>query len=97
MPLPVALPFYYGTGAPWSFTGPASPQLDALMNAMQAARGDALKARVADVQQWLWQQGGDAVFARIPSIAASTPAVGGVRAAGFFDYPLLRDAWLRRS
>ncbi|ELW9443446.1 hypothetical protein R0595_002536 [Pluralibacter gergoviae] len=42
------------------------------------------------------QQGGDAVFARIPSIAASTPAVGGVRAAGFFDYPLLRDAWLRR-
>ncbi|CAM4287155.1 ABC transporter substrate-binding protein [Pluralibacter gergoviae] len=96
MPLPVALPFYYGTGAPWSFTGPASPQLDALMNAMQAARGDALKARVADVQQWLWQQGGDAVFARIPSIAASTPAVGGVRAAGFFDYPLLRDAWLRR-
>lgn len=97
MPLPVALPFYYGSGAPWPFTGPASPRLDGLMNAMQAARGEALKARVADVQAWLWQQGGDAIFARIPSVAASTPAVGGVRAAGFFDYPLLRDAWLRRS
>lgn len=97
MPLPVALPFYYGSGAPWPFTGPASPQLDTLMDAMQAARGDALRARVADVQQWLWQQGGDAIFARIPSVAASTPAVAGVRGAGFFDYPLLRDAWLRRS
>lgn len=97
MPLPVALPFYYGSGAPWPFTGPATPALDNLMNAMQAARGDALRARVADVQQWLWQQGGDAIFARIPSVAASTPAVAGVRGAGFFDYPLLRDAWLRRS
>lgn len=95
MPLPVALPFYYGSSAPWSFTGPATPQLDALMNAMQAARGDALVQRVADVQHYLWQQGGDAIFARIPSIAASSSQVFGIRAAGFFDYPLLRDAWLR--
>ncbi|ELY7231497.1 TPA: hypothetical protein N2R65_005070 [Klebsiella variicola] len=97
MPLPVALPFYYGHAAPWSFTGPATPQLDDLMNAMQAARGDALRQRVADVQHYLWQQGGDAIFARIPSIAASAPGVFGVKAAGFFDYPLLRDAWLRSA
>jgi peptide/nickel transport system substrate-binding protein len=97
MPLPVALPFYYGSEAPWSFTGPASPELDKLMNAMQAARGNELRSRTAEVQQWLWQHGGDAVFARIPSIAASTPSVSGIRAAGFFDYPLLRDAWLQPS
>ncbi|QTP14845.1 ABC transporter substrate-binding protein [Serratia symbiotica] len=95
MPLPVALPFYYGSAASWSFTGPATPQLDGLINAMQAARADALRQRVADVQHYLWQQGGDAVFARIPSIAASAPGVFGVKAVGFFDYPLLRDAWLR--
>ncbi|NIF21634.1 ABC transporter substrate-binding protein [Candidatus Pantoea multigeneris] len=95
MPLPVALPFYYGSAAPWPFTGPATPQLDKLMSAMQAARGDALRQRVADVQHYLWQQGGDAIFARIPSVAASAPGVFGVKAAGFFDYPLLRDAWLR--
>ncbi|WP_462215802.1 ABC transporter substrate-binding protein [Klebsiella variicola] len=94
MPLPVALPFYYGSTAPWPFTGPASPQLDQLMNAMQAARGAELVTRIGDVQQWLWQNGGDAIFARIPSVAASTPGVSGIRAAGFFDYPLLRDAWL---
>jgi peptide/nickel transport system substrate-binding protein len=97
MPLPVALPFYYGSAAPWSFTGPATPQLESLMNAMQAARGDALRQRVADVQHYLWQQGGDAIFARIPSVAASAPGVFGVKAAGFFDYPLLRDAWLHSA
>ena len=97
MPLPVALSSYYGSDAPWPFTGQASPKLDSLMKALQAARGDELRARTADVQQWLWQQGGDAIFARMPSIAASAPAVSGVRGAGFFDYPLLRDAWLRRS
>lgn len=94
MPLPVALPFYYGSGAPWPFTGPATPELDKLMNAMQAARGEALRQRVADVQHYLWQQGGDAIFARMPSVAASALKVAGVKAAGFFDYPLLRDAWL---
>lgn len=95
MPLPVALPFYYGSGASWPFTGPATPELDKLMNAMQAARDDTLRQRVGDVQHYLWQQGGDAIFARMPSVAASAPKVAGVKAAGFFDYPLLRDAWLR--
>ena len=94
MPLPVALPFYYGSAAPWSFTGPATPELDKLMVAMQAAQGDALHDRMQTLQQYLWQQGGDAVVARVPSIAASTPRVQGIKAAGFFDYPLLRDAWL---
>ena len=97
MPLPVALTSYYGSDAPWSFTGPATPELDSLMKAMMAARGDELRTRTADVQQWLWKQGGDAIFARMPSIAASTPAVSGVRGAGLFDYPLLRDVWLRHS
>ncbi|MBK0003730.1 ABC transporter substrate-binding protein [Erwinia sp. S38] len=96
MPLPVALPFYYGSAAPWPFTGPASPQLDKLIAAMQAAHGEELRGRVADVQQWLWQQGGDAIFARLPSVAVSSPQVFGVQAAGFFDYPLLRNAWLAR-
>lgn len=94
MPLPVALPFYYGSGASYPFTGPASPQLDRLIDAMQAAQGDAIRGRVQDLQHWLYQHGGDAIFARIPSLAASTPAVQGVKACGFFDYPLLRDAWL---
>lgn len=97
MPLPVALPFYYGSGASYPFTGPASPQLDQLIEAMQAAQGDAIRGRVQDVQHWLYQHGGDAIFARVPSLAASIPRVQGVRASGFFDYPLLRDAWLNEG
>lgn len=94
MPLPVALPFYYGKNAQYPFTGPSSPQLSGLIDTLQAAQGDALVSAVHDVQEHLYFHGGDAVFMRIPSIALSTPRVNGVQAAGFFDYPVLRSAWL---
>lgn len=94
MPLPVALPFYYGSQAPYPFTGPASPKLDALMHTMQAAQGDALVTAIHDVQEELYFHGGDAIFMRIPSIALCSPRVNGVQAVGFFDYPVLRSAWL---
>lgn len=96
MPLPVALPFYYGKKAPYSYTGPASPQLDALMQTMQAAQRDAITPAIHNVQEYLYFHGGDAIFARLPSVALCAPGVGGIQAAGFFDYPLLRSAWLAR-
>lgn len=94
MPLPVALPFYYGSAAPYSFTGPASPQLDVLMKTLQAARGDAMTQAIHDVQHYLYQHGGDAIFARLPSVALATKDVRGIRSGGVFEYPLLRGAWL---
>ncbi|WP_414502746.1 ABC transporter substrate-binding protein [Zymobacter sp. IVIA_5232.4 C2] len=94
MPLPVALPFYYGRHAPYPFTGPSSPKLDALIQTLQAAQGEALVTAVHDVQEELYFHGGDAIFMRIPSIALSSPRVNGVEAAGYFDYPTLRSAWL---
>ncbi|EBI1833962.1 hypothetical protein FK088_16850 [Salmonella enterica] len=94
MPLPVSLPFYYGKDAPWSFTGPAPQELTKLVNAMQKSKEEDLREKTAELQNWLWLYGGDAIFARIPSVAGSSPRVENVKAAGFFDSPLLRDAWL---
>ncbi|EAU6350681.1 TPA: ABC transporter substrate-binding protein [Salmonella enterica] len=94
MPLPVSLPFYYGKDAPWSFTGPSSQELTKLVNAMQSSKMEGLREKMADLQHWLWLYGGDAIFARLPSVAGSSPRVENVKAAGFFDSPLLRDVWL---
>ncbi|EIO3280178.1 hypothetical protein LQI46_001983 [Salmonella enterica] len=94
MPLPVVLPFYYGSNAPYSFTGPASPQLDVLMQVLQVAHGDAMTQAIHDVQHYLYQHGGDAIFARLPSVALATKDVRGIRSGGAFEYPLLRGAWL---
>ncbi|KPC62697.1 ABC transporter substrate-binding protein [Streptomyces chattanoogensis] len=96
MPLPLSLSFYYGSHASYPFTGPSNDTLDGLLSAMHAAVGDGKRSRtVHDVQHYLYEHGGDAVFARMPPLAASTPAVHGVEARGFFDYPCLRDAFLR--
>ncbi|MEV7027622.1 ABC transporter substrate-binding protein [Kitasatospora sp. NPDC093558] len=95
MPLPLQLSMYYGSKASYPFTGPAGATLDGLITAMHSAVGDAKRtAAVHDVQHYLYDHGGDAVFARIPPVAASTPAVHGIQARGFFDYPCLRDAFL---
>ncbi|MFI9362725.1 ABC transporter substrate-binding protein [Kitasatospora sp. NPDC053057] len=95
MPLPLQLSMYYGSKASYPFTGPAGATLDGLITAMHAAVGDARRtAAVHDVQHHLYDHGGDAVFARIPPVAASTPAVHGIQSRGFFDYPCLRDAFL---
>ncbi|MBV6697785.1 ABC transporter substrate-binding protein [Kitasatospora aureofaciens] len=96
MPLPLQLSFFYGSKASYPFTGPASPTLDGLIAAMHTTVGnDAKRAKaVHDVQHHLYDLGGDAVFARIPPVAATKPSVQGVQARGFFDYPCLRDAFL---
>jgi peptide/nickel transport system substrate-binding protein len=95
LPLPLALSLYYGPQASYPFTGPSDDTLNELMSAMHAAVGDGERTRaVHDVQQHLHQHGGDAVFARVPTVAGATPAVRGVQAYGFFDYPSLRDAYL---
>ncbi|MFF7992006.1 ABC transporter substrate-binding protein [Kitasatospora xanthocidica] len=95
MPLPLQLSFFYGSKASYPFTGPAGPTLDGLLTAMHAAVGDDAKRTkaVQDVQHYLYDQGGDAVFARIPPVAAAKPTVQGVKALGSFDYPCLRDAF----
>lgn len=95
-PLPLQLSLYYGSKASYPFTGPSNATLDGLLTAMHAAVGDAQRSRVVhDVQHYLYEHGGDAVFARIPPIAASTRAVHGIQPHGVFDYPCLRDAFLR--
>ncbi len=95
LPLPLALSSYYGPRASYPFTGPSSGTLNGLMTAMHAAVGEGKRIRaVHDVQQYLRAHGGDAVFARVPTVAGAKPAVGGVKALGFFDYPCLRDAYL---
>ncbi|MBX9359670.1 ABC transporter substrate-binding protein [Streptomyces sp. WAC04114] len=95
LPLPLALSSYYGPQASYPFTGPSDDTLNGLMNAMHAAVGeDRRTGAVHDVQQYLYKHGGDAVFVRVPTVAGATPAVRGVQAYGFFDYPSLRDAYL---
>lgn len=94
-PLPLQLSLYYGSKASYPFTGPSNATLDGLLTAMHAAVGDTKRtSAVHDVQHYLYDHGGDAVFARIPPIAASTPAVHGIQPHGVFDYPCLRDAFL---
>ncbi|GGX23811.1 solute-binding protein [Streptomyces noursei] len=94
LPLPLALNSYYGPQASYPFTGPSDGTLDGLMRAMHTAVGDKRVKAVHDVQQYLYQHGGDAVFVRVPTVAGAAPAVRGVQAYGFFDYPSLRDAYL---
>ncbi|GAA1943672.1 ABC transporter substrate-binding protein [Kitasatospora viridis] len=94
-PLPLQLSMYYGPQAMYPFTGPADPTLTGLLAAMHTAVGDDRRtSAVHDVQHYLYDHGGDAVFARIPPLAASTPAVHGIQPRGVFDYPCLRDAFL---
>ncbi|MFH8630483.1 ABC transporter substrate-binding protein [Streptomyces lydicus] len=95
LPLPLALSTYYGPRASYPFTGPSSDTLNGLIKAMHGAVGDDKRRRsVHDVQRYLQKHGGDAVFARVPTVAGAKPTVGGVKALGFFDYPCLRDAYL---
>ncbi|MEU8029631.1 ABC transporter substrate-binding protein [Streptomyces sp. NPDC049099] len=94
LPLPLALRSYYGPQASYPFTGPSDDTLNGLMRAMSASVGRRRTGAVHDVQQYLYAHGGDAVFVRVPTVAGATPAVGGVQAYGFFDYPSLRDAYL---
>ncbi|MER6547871.1 ABC transporter substrate-binding protein [Streptomyces sp. NPDC001250] len=94
LPLPLALRSYYGPQASYPFTGPSDATLNGLMRAMSAAVGDKRTGAVHDVQQYLYEHGGDAVFVRVPTVAGATQAVRGVQAFGFFDYPSLRDAYL---
>ncbi|OEV12825.1 ABC transporter substrate-binding protein [Streptomyces nanshensis] len=95
MTLPLQLSNYYGSGASYPFTGPAPERLESLMRAMRRSVKDTDRERaVADVQHYLHDHGGDAVFARLPGAAAATPHVQDVKALGFADYPSLRDAFL---
>ncbi|MFI6350414.1 ABC transporter substrate-binding protein [Streptomyces sp. NPDC050560] len=95
MPLPLDLANYYGSQATYPFTGRAPKALEGLLAAMRAATTDeARKRTVADVQHYLYDHGGDAIFARFPSAAAATPRVQGVKALGWAEYPSLRDAFL---
>ncbi len=94
MPLPLSLAFYYGSHASYPLTGPSNATLDGLITAMHSATGDKRMSAVHDVQHYLYDHGGDAIFARMPSVAAAATKVQGVQPHGFFDYPCLRDAFL---
>ncbi|WP_019548759.1 ABC transporter substrate-binding protein [Streptomyces sulphureus] len=95
MPLPLELSNYYGSNASYPFTGKAPRRLESLLDDMRRAVSETDRKRaVSDVQHYLHEKGGDAVFARLPSAAAATPEAQGVKALGWAEYPSLRDAFL---
>ncbi|MDQ1021161.1 ABC transporter substrate-binding protein [Streptomyces afghaniensis] len=95
-PLPLMIRTYYGSTAAYPLTGTKGAQaLDPLIAAMnRATRDDQRRARVADVQEHLHEHGGDALFARVPTVSGAAAKAHGVKARGYADYPSLRDAFL---
>ncbi|MGW3974365.1 ABC transporter substrate-binding protein [Streptomyces ardesiacus] len=95
MPVPLDLLNYYGSQAVYPLTGKAPKRLETLLSDMRRSVSDEdRKQAVGDVQHYLHDNGGDAIFARMPSAAAATPKVQGVESLGWPEYPSLRDAFL---
>lgn len=95
-PLPLMIRTYYGSTAPFPLTGTKdAAQADPLIAAMNRATGEKERAaRVADVQEYLHEHGGDALFARVPTVSGAAAATHGVKPRGYADYPSLRDAFV---
>ncbi|MFE7116236.1 ABC transporter substrate-binding protein [Streptomyces sp. NPDC057654] len=95
MPVPLALLNYYGDSAVFPLTGKAPRRLETLLSDMRRSVSDRDRRQaVGDVQHYLYDNGGDAIFARMPSAAAATPKVQGVESLGWPEYPSLRNAFL---
>ncbi|MEX3106593.1 MULTISPECIES: ABC transporter substrate-binding protein [unclassified Streptomyces] len=95
-PLPLAIRTYYGSTASFPLTGTQdAPALDPLIAAMnRATREEERRTRVADVLEHLHEHGGDALFARVPTVSGSAATAHGVTPRGYADFPSLRDAFV---
>jgi peptide/nickel transport system substrate-binding protein len=95
-PLPLAIRTYYGSTASFPLTGTQdAPALDPLIAAMnRATRDQERRTRVADVLEHLHEHGGDALFARVPTVSGSAATAHGVTPRGYADFPSLRDAFV---
>ncbi|QOV33354.1 ABC transporter substrate-binding protein [Streptomyces ferrugineus] len=95
-PLPLAIRTYYGSTASFPLTGTKdAAALDPLIAAMnRATRDEQRRARVADVLTHLHEHGGDALFARVPTVSGSAAKAHGVKSRGYADFPSLRDAFV---
>lgn len=94
-PLPLMLLEYYGSGALYPFTGDADPQLNTLLTAVRSTVDESARAEVVrQLQRRVATDGGDIVYARVPSVSAAKPTVHGIEARGWSDYPSLRNAYL---
>ncbi len=95
-PLPLAIRTYYGSTASFPLTGTkGAAGLDPLIAAMNRATREAdRRARVADVLRHLHENGGDALFARVPTVSGAAAKAHGVKSRGYADFPSLRDAFV---
>jgi peptide/nickel transport system substrate-binding protein len=51
-------------------------------------------ARTSDLQEHLHGKGGEALFARVPTVSGAAAKTHGVKPRGYADYPSLRDAFV---
>lgn len=80
--------------SPFNFTGWARPDFDrALAKAASFDRAER-ERRLFVLQKRLWEEGGDLVWGYAQVLNAASPRVSGVKAAGFAQYPLFKDAFL---
>jgi peptide/nickel transport system substrate-binding protein len=95
-PLPLMIRTYYGSAAPFPITGTGdAAKVDPLIAAMNRATGEQQRAaRMADLQEYLHDQGGEALFARVPTVSGAAAKAHGIKARGYADYPSLRDAFV---
>ncbi|WP_446041735.1 ABC transporter substrate-binding protein [Streptomyces sp. SID1121] len=94
-PLPLDVLFFYGTDALLPFTGVAGPKIDDLVtNVRSAVSDEQRRSSIGDMQHYLYEEGGDLVWAKAPVLAAATPKVHGVKSLGYPTFPSFRDAYL---
>ncbi|WP_432248688.1 ABC transporter substrate-binding protein [Streptomyces sanyensis] len=94
-PLPLDVLFFYGSDALLPFTGVGGDPVDGLVDAVRSALTEEQRAAaVGDMQHYLYDKGGDLVWAKAPVLAAATPQVRGVQSLGYPTFPSFRDAYL---
>ncbi len=94
-PMQLDVMFFYGKDALVPFTGSVGGRLDELADrVLIAVTEEQRRATIADLQHYLYDEGGDLVWARAPSIHGATTKVHGVKSLGYAAYPSFRDAFL---
>jgi peptide/nickel transport system substrate-binding protein len=95
-PLPLMIRTYYGSTAPFPITGTGdAATVDPLFAAMNRATSEKQRAaRTSDLQEHLHGKGGEALFARVPTVSGAAAKTHGVKPRGYADYPSLRDAFV---
>ncbi|MFJ8544203.1 ABC transporter substrate-binding protein [Streptomyces sp. NPDC093586] len=94
-PLPLDVLFFYGSEALLPFTGLAGGKIDSLVDRVRSAVTDEQRrSSLSDIQHYLYDEGGDMVWAKAPVLAAAMPKVHDVKSLGYPTFPSFRDAYL---